>query len=143
MGGLRSPRPLRFLSLVLSYITWSAGLAQEPTAPSEPARPVSLPAAHEQRIHGEYDRAIESYRALLDDPAKTSQAALGLAQCYLETGEYEECLKVLQDRPDDSANRQFQIAQVQERLGRYEEVLAATRAALKQKPEHAGARLLR
>lgn len=47
------------------------------------------------RMRGQYDQAIDAYRALLETDRSDMGATCGLATCYLETGRYAEALTAL------------------------------------------------
>jgi len=55
----------------------------------------ALQQAHEHRIAGEYDPAIELYRELLGSDPGLAEALWGLGMSLMNTGEFDEALAAL------------------------------------------------
>ena len=55
----------------------------------------ALQQAHERRIGGDYEPAIELYRELLEEDASLAEALWGLGLCLMNIGEFDEALATL------------------------------------------------
>lgn len=105
--------------------------------------PLFIEDAHDLRMEGHYDRAVELYIKLATDPVDSFEANLGLARCSIEVGQYDQALSTLtQIQTGNSAEHLFLLTQLYDRLGRYDDVLKFTKQAIKLDPNHAGARRL-
>ena len=88
----------------------SAPADKRPAPTSAPAATQPAPtlqSAGELWIEGEYEQAVDQYRALLADPQTALQASIGLARCDLMTGEYLRALNQLDgfaDQGDGAAD---------------------------------------
>ncbi len=56
----------------------------------------TLQQAHQHRISGEYDPAIELYRQLIEADAADAEAMWGLGLSLMNTGEFDEALETLE-----------------------------------------------
>lgn len=54
-----------------------------------------LEQAHEFRINGEYDRAIELYQQVLAEQPELAEALWGLGLSLMNTGEFDEALETI------------------------------------------------
>lgn len=115
----------------------------QPEPAAEPAPPPSLETARELLMEGEYEQAVEAYARVAEDPAKAIPAAIGVARCHLLTGRYAEGLEAL-GRVDGAGSAGWHLANAEllSVVGRYDDVLTHTQAAIDIDANHAGARLL-
>jgi len=108
-----------------------------------PASPSDDRSARELLNEGSYEKAIEAYEALAEDPSNVLEAGIGLARCRLHTGKYDEGIAGLTAlAATESADWHYAFAELLRRKGRYSEVLDHARLAAKRDKNHAGARLL-
>lgn len=116
---------------------------KQPAPEPDSTAPPTLEHARDLLMSGAYDEALAAYDQLAAQPAQALPAKLGWAQCKLETGAYQAARTTLEElNAVESADWHCVLAQVLLRLGAYGDVLAHTRAAVKLKRGHAGARLL-
>lgn len=140
-------RGLRQAAFGLFVACASISAAQEASEPSnnaaEPKKPPTLAAARDLFMTGHYDDAIAAYEALADDAAKAVSAGVGLAECRIQIGRYDEAQQAL-EAVDGSADAHwhFALARLMAIRGRYDAVLDHARTALERDPRHAGARFL-
>ncbi len=107
------------------------------------ARPPTLAGARDLLMGGSYEQAIEAYEALANEPRHALKAALGLARCRLQIGEYAQAIAgLIQLSADQSADWHYLLAELYRLTGRYEETLRYARDAVKLDKNQAGARLL-
>jgi tetratricopeptide (TPR) repeat protein len=55
----------------------------------------TLQQAHEHRINGAYDQAMELYQQVLDDDAENAEALWGMGLSMMNTGEFDEALETI------------------------------------------------
>lgn len=55
----------------------------------------TLQQAHEHRINGQYDEAIELYRQILDEDPEQAEALWGTGLSLMNTGEFDEALEMI------------------------------------------------
>jgi tetratricopeptide (TPR) repeat protein len=83
-----------------------------------------LKSAHQSRISGQYDEAIELYRVLVCNDAGDPEAWWGLGLALMNTGEFDEAIEVLNRaielRPD-SVKFLLDLGKLQTMLGMFEE----------------------
>lgn len=79
-----------------------------------------LQSAHQNRIGGQYDEAIEGYRAIISSDAEEADAWWGLGLSLMNTGEFDEGIETLtratELRPD-SAKFLLDLGKMQAMLG--------------------------
>ncbi len=51
--------------------------------------------AHEHRINGQYDDALELYQQVLDENAENAEALWGMGLSLMNTGEFDEALEMI------------------------------------------------
>ncbi len=108
-----------------------------------PATAPTLAEARDRFIEGSYEKAIEAYSTLAQQPVHALQAELGLARCRMQVGLYDEAIAALVEiGADKSAEWHYLLAQLCRVTGRYEEALKHTRQAIQLDKRDAGARLL-
>ena len=118
-----------------------AAIQAQPTEAEEEWR---TPAdANDLYVEGNYEKAIEVYRSLMEDPRDALEAELGIARCRLQIGAYDEAVAELV-RVDavESEEWHYLLARLYQITGRYDELLSHARAAYERRKDHAGARLL-
>lgn len=135
------------LILIIMVFLTPAVFAQQNELPENENATESIPLfiedAHDLRMEGHYDRAVELYKKLAMTPEDSFNANLGLARCRIEVGQYDQALSILtQMQTGDSSEHLFLLTQLYDRFGRYDDVIKFTRQAIKLDPNHAGARRL-
>lgn len=99
-----------------------SAFAQEPAAGLNPSAQESLERGHELMLRGSYLAAVEVFNMVNDDFYQT-QAALGLSQAHMQTGQYAQAEAVLQrsiDDPADSPELATSLAELYVMTGRSE-----------------------
>jgi tetratricopeptide (TPR) repeat protein len=142
-------RPIRKPAILAAIAVAPAfALPPEPTAPAPPAPLLSD--ARELYMSGKYEEAIGAFEALVREPARAVEAAVGLAKCRMQVGEYDAAQTDLEsaaaqlDRADGkvSASWHYELAALHEIKGRYDLAIASARRAIELRGDHAGARRL-
>ena len=113
--------------------------------PPEISPAAALHQAGELLMEGFHERAIEAYRALAGDEATRLDAALGLAECYLQTGRYDETRRLLQTHAlvgEKSARWHMLAAEAAGKVGLYDKVVEHARQAIRLDGHLSRARLL-
>lgn len=108
--------------------------------------PTTAPTLAEARdwfIEGSYEKAIEAYSTLAQQPVHLLQAQLGLARCRMQIGLYDEAIAALVEiGADKSAEWHYLLGQLYRATGRYEDTLKHTRQAIQLDRRYPGARRL-
>jgi len=68
-----------------------------------------LEQAHEHRINGEYDEAIDLYQQVLTDQAELAEALWGLGLSLMNTGEFDEALEIIVRACDAEPDNQLYL----------------------------------
>ncbi len=101
--------------------------------------------ARELLLEGYYERAEESYNALLDDDATRTPASIGLAECWLQTGRYAETRKLLESieaTGKEAARVKLLLAESAAAVGGYDRAIDLANEAIRLDPQLCRARLL-
>ncbi len=129
-------------SLVPVWVV-SAGTQEARSGAGVEQPAATLAEARELLTQGSYERAEAAFMALAGKAGEGPAAELGLAQCRLHTGRYEEGLAGLTElEANQSADWHFWVAVFHQRLAGDDEVLRHARAAIDSDKNHASARLL-
>jgi Flp pilus assembly protein TadD len=113
-------------------------------APS-PTFAAQLAQADELRKQGYYDRAAEAYELLRSDAQVGLSAGLGLFECNLTNGWYDNAAAILADHAKEGekyARWQFAQARLAHLTGRYDDTLERARQAIALDKDYCPARLL-
>lgn len=121
--------------------------ATEPTALA--VEPKTLADARALFLQGDYDAAARAYEALRAGPDAARDvtvvlsASIGLADCRIRVGQYEEAGRLLDAAKDDaSAAWHYARARLDRLIGHYDDVIAHAKSAIALQKDHAGARRL-
>ena len=121
--------------------------APEPNAPV--VEPKTLADARALFLHGDYDAAARVYETLragsetARDASTVLSASVGLADCRIRVGQYEEAGRLLDAAKDDaSAGWHYARARLDRLIGHYDDVLIHAKSAIALQKDHAGARRL-
>ncbi len=129
--------------LIGAHTTLATVWAEEPIQAADGSQPASLSAADDLLTAGSYERAIEAYEALSQNPGDRPDAELGLARGRMRLGHYDEAIAGLNaSAAADSSERHYLLAKLLALKGRYPDALDHTRRAIGLNKGHAGARLL-
>ncbi|MBU0608994.1 MAG: tetratricopeptide repeat protein [Armatimonadetes bacterium] len=83
-----------------------------------------LQSAHQNRVSGQYDEAIELYRAIISSEADASEAWWGLGLSLMNTGEFDEAIEVLTHATEldpQSPKYLLDLGKLQTMLGMFDE----------------------
>jgi tetratricopeptide (TPR) repeat protein len=83
-----------------------------------------LKPAHQNRINGQYDEAIEIYRAVISGDADVAEAWWGLGLALMNTGEFDEAIEALTHATElspDSPKYLLDLGKLQTMLGMFDE----------------------
>ncbi len=140
------------LALATATAPWSSAQQPEPTAIQAPSpTPFTLIEAREMLIAGSYREAEEAFRKLLDEAPPTEadvaarralEANLGLAECWMHTGEYAEAISRIEQLSQRSTQSLHLLAKLYFRVGRYEDAEMRLKEAIELDTRHAGSRRL-
>lgn len=113
------------------------------------AEPRTLADARALFLQGDYDAAARAYEALRAGPdaerdaTVVLSASIGLAECRIRVGQYEDAGQLLEAAKDDaSAEWHYARARLDRILGRYDDALSHAKSAISLRKDHAGARRL-
>jgi tetratricopeptide (TPR) repeat protein len=84
----------------------------------------TLQQAHEHRINGEYDDAIELYNEILDEDPEHAEALWGLGLSEMNTGDFDAALEKIKQASDLEPDNQLYLLDAGKHftmLGMYEE----------------------
>jgi tetratricopeptide (TPR) repeat protein len=139
------PRPIVILALTASIAAGQADEPQPTTSTSRPS-PSDVPLIDQAlsvEMSGEYSRAIELYRSVIDQPDHTPSlrgeaAWIGLSRCLAETGEYESAIDALRSCPEDARGPAWRAAMTRLLgfVGQYEEAIKLAEGTLRLSPRH-------
>lgn len=83
-----------------------------------------LQPAHQNRISGQYDEAIELYRQIISTDVGEAEAWWGLGLSLMNTGEFDEAVEVLTHATElspDSVRFLLDLGKLQTMLGMFDE----------------------
>lgn len=134
---------LGVLSFALPGTTPATLLAQPTDRKSDTQALWLVDDAADYYITGEYSEAIKLYEKLLDEPRVRLEAGLGLAQCQMQVGQYDQALSGLLelDAPQNVPWHTL-LGKLSRRLGNYPKALEHARTAIGLDDRYAPARLL-
>ena len=84
----------------------------------------TLQQAHEHRINGEYDEAIELYQEILDEDPEHAEALWGLGLSEMNSGDFDEALEKISRAAELDPDNQLYLLDAGKHytmLGMYEE----------------------
>jgi len=84
----------------------------------------TLQEAHEYRVNGRYDEAIELYQRILDEHSDNAEALWGLGLSLMNSGEFDEALEKICEAVDVEPQNQLYLLDAGKHytmLGMYEE----------------------
>ncbi|MCE5239807.1 tetratricopeptide repeat protein [bacterium] len=83
-----------------------------------------LQTAHQNRISGQYDEALEIYRTIVSADDGEAEAWWGIGLSLMNTGEFDDAIEALTRASDlrpDSAKYLLDLGKLQTMLGMFEE----------------------
>ncbi len=131
------------VSAVLSQTVETPDRAREPRGAAVNTPETSLDVAREASWTGEYERALEAYRAWMEVPSSRITAAVGIGRTARITGQYDEALEALVAVEFDAAADPEWIhamVELQHELGHTEEALKYAQRGLRLDPGDSTAR---
>lgn len=133
--------------IILGMVLTCAPVALGQTANGKPDGPptpvVSIPEARDWFMEGSYEKAIEAYATLSQQPANVPEAQHGLARCRMQIGLYDEAIAGLTEVGSErSAEWHYLLARLYRITGDYEDTLKHSLQAIRLDKRHAGARRL-
>lgn len=105
------------------------------TSSANAAGPLSIEELDHFRMTGQYDKAIAGFQEILDlSHNNVVEAKVGLAQCYIDTGRYDDAISIVKS-PEDMTEH-LTRAKALQAVGRYREALVSAKSAILPEPDY-------